>query len=256
MIKQWLRQLPLVAPLLRSLRMTLYPNQSDRWRINERRFGRFLLHTSNAGISRFFVKVGANDGLGGDPCGRTFVESSIWRGILIEPVPYLVERLRSNYSDRDRFVVEPVAIAQQATTLPFYFVDPAAKERLPDLPSHFDMLGSFDRQHIVQHLEGRLEPFIQEVMVQAETLDQVFERNGVAQIDLLQIDTEGFDWQVLQSLSLDRYCPQGILIEHCHLNDGDRNALLSHLQGHSYAVWDCGNDYFAERTRPLGGSVH
>lgn len=31
---------------------------------------------------------------------------------------------------------------------------------MPGLPVWYDQLGSFDRQHIVKHLDGRLEPFI------------------------------------------------------------------------------------------------
>src|SRR5262249_59030637 len=57
-----------------------------------------------------FVKVGANDGVTGDPCSDILLATPQWRGILIEPVPYCFERLRANFSDSRRFILEQVAV--------------------------------------------------------------------------------------------------------------------------------------------------
>jgi hypothetical protein len=44
----------------------------------------------------FFVQVGSNDADHGDPL-RPFILTRRWSGIMIEPVPYVFERLRRNY---------------------------------------------------------------------------------------------------------------------------------------------------------------
>src|SRR5215467_4330257 len=61
--------------------------------------------------SVFFVQVGSNDGLNGDPLHKLIKSDPRWKGIFIEPVRYAFDRLRLNYDGEDRFVYENVAIS-------------------------------------------------------------------------------------------------------------------------------------------------
>ena len=99
-----------------------------------------------------FVKVGANDGITGDPCSDILLSNKRWKGLLIEPVPYCFDRLRATFHDGQRFFLEQVAIGATAGEATFYYVDQKALESMPNLPSRFDQLGSFDKSHIVKHL--------------------------------------------------------------------------------------------------------
>jgi FkbM family methyltransferase len=245
-IRDSLRFIPGLVPLWRRVRRATFPTDYDRWAIGTAKLNDFLKRVTKTESSPFFVKVGANDGLSGDPCGRWFVEHENWGGMLIEPVPYLFDRLKQNYPS-DRFVLEQVAIGIQPGEVPFYFVSEEAKVRLPNLPAHFDMLGSFRRQHIVEHLDGVLEPFIVETKLQVETLKAVLRQHHIHRIEFLHIDVEGFDWEVLRSLDFDEAAPSAILIEHRHLTVPDRAQLESRLQQYGYQYYDCGNDFFAER---------
>jgi hypothetical protein len=40
-----------------------------------------------------FVKVGANDGVTGDPFAVSLLNNRQWKGVLVEPVPYCIDRL-------------------------------------------------------------------------------------------------------------------------------------------------------------------
>ncbi len=192
-----------------------------------------------------FVKVGANDGVTGDPFGVSLLNNRQWRGVLVEPVPYCIDRLKRIYSDETRFTIVKSAVGSTSGTATFYYVSEAAKDSLPDLPKWYDQLGSFDRQHIVKHLNGTLEPFIVTASVKVEPLSDILRLHNLSYVTLLHIDTEGFDLEVLKSLGLPALCPSWIMIEHKHLSARDRSTMLSILHSAEYDVFDTGADFFA-----------
>ncbi len=196
-----------------------------------------------------FVKVGANDGITGDPFSDILLANAKWKGLLIEPVPYCFDRLRATFHDAQRFSLEQVAIGATAGKATFYYVDEKAAESIPDLPSWYDQLGSFDKNHILKHLNGVLEPFIVEHDVEVLPLTDVLKRNGIRNVHLLHIDTEGHDYEVLKTLDIANLTPIAIFIEHKHLSATQKAEMHSLLHKHGYSVRDCGGDYFAVNKR-------
>ena len=93
-----------------------------------------------------FVQVGSNDGRYND---RIFPFSSSradWSGLLVEPVPYLFERLKRNYAevagDPARFRFAQVAVSGRSGTAQFHYVSPDARNAIPDLRASHDKIGS------------------------------------------------------------------------------------------------------------------
>ena len=193
----------------------------------------------------FFVKVGAHDGVTGDPCSDILVAETRWKGLLIEPVPDLFQRLRQNFSDTRRFLLEQVAIGSASDEAIFYHVDPKAREHITDLPRWFDQLSSLDRNHILKHLDGVLEPFILESTVRILPLSALLEKHSIKTVHLLHIDAEGHDYEVLKTLDFARHAPVAIFVEHKHLSSPHRKEMRHLLHTHGYSVKDCGGDYFA-----------
>lgn len=197
-------------------------------------------------ISRpVFVKVGANDGLTGDPLSDILLANEKWTGLLIEPVPYCFERLKANFHDGRRFFLEQVAIGTAAGEATFYYVNQKATESIPNLPSWYDQLGSFDKNHILKQLGGVLAPFIIERKVEVLPLTEVLRRNGIQEMHLLHIDTEGYDYEILKTLNLASQAPIAIFLEHKLLPVAQRTEMSNLLREHGYSVHDCGSDYFA-----------
>ncbi len=192
-----------------------------------------------------FVKIGANDGTTGDPLSDVLIANEKWKGLLIEPVPYLFKRLAANFSDSGRFSLEQAAIGKYDGEAPFYYVDPRVAEMIPNLPLWHDQLGSFDRKHIVKELNGILEPYIIETRVPVRTLDQVFSSHAVGEVHLLHIDTEGFDFEVLKAVDLEKRPPMAIYVEHLNLSRSDKVEMLKLLRKCGFRVDDCSCDYFA-----------
>jgi FkbM family methyltransferase len=193
----------------------------------------------------FFVKVGACDGITDDPCSDILLANARWRGLLIEPVPDCFRRLRANFRDSRRFCLEQIAIGTPAGEGTFYYVDAKAIQSIPSLPTWFDQLGSFDRNHIMKHLNGALDPFIIECKVQVRPLSDVLVRNGIRDVHLLHVDAEGYDYEVLKTLDFAKCAPLSVFVEHKHSSDAQKSKMLHLLRKNGYSVRDCGDDYFA-----------
>jgi FkbM family methyltransferase len=192
-----------------------------------------------------FAKIGAHDGVSEDPCTDILLANPRWKGVLVEPLPTFAEKLRATYQDPERFRIERVAIGDKEGTATFYYVDAEARKHLPDLPYWFDQLASLSRDHIVNHLNGVLEPFIRETTVSVRTLESLLSALNVPNLDFLHVDTEGHDLRVLSSLDLASHRPRLIFVEHKNLSDEDSRLMRDLLTDNKYMLKDCGGDYCA-----------
>ncbi len=191
------------------------------------------------------VQIGSNDGKTGDPIFDLLNKREKWKAIFVEPVPYLFERLKQNYNFDPRFVFENVAINNGSEQV-FYSVKPEAKKELPDLPTWFDQLGSFEKENITKHLDGKLIPFIKETVLKGMTLPNLFSKNSIDSLDLLHIDTEGYDWKVLSQLKLNEIKPSVILFEHRHLVPKEKKESIEFLIS-DYCLFKFSGDFLAIR---------
>jgi FkbM family methyltransferase len=199
----------------------------------------------------FFVEIGSNDGEQHDHL-RPFIVSSRWSGIMVEPVPYVFERLRANYGDLDRVTLENAAIADRDGRMPFYHLAQAGDEDLERLPSWYDGIGSFSREAVLGH--ARHIPDIDERLVETSVpclaFDSLLERHGVERVDLLLIDTEGYDWEILRGLDLRRHRPRMVVFEHYHLPAETRARARTHLGDLGWETMEEGFDTFCLRADP------
>lgn len=205
-----------------------------------------IMHILKWKDSIFFVQIGSNDGLQGDPLHDIIITNKKWKGIFIEPVGYLFERLQRNYRNQDRFIFEKEAIAPSRGVVKFFYVSEKAKAELGDaLPYWYDQLGSFDKNHILKQLEGMLEPYILTEEVITVPLQEVLDKHKATKVDLIHIDTEGYDYKVLSMIDFSKYKPFVILYEHMHLSDGEKKAAETLLKQHGYSCIQYDNDTLA-----------
>jgi FkbM family methyltransferase len=237
-MKTFLKSLPVIGPLL----MRVY-----HWWKGEahpaRKLGRILRGRKDL----YVVQIGSNDGITCDPIHSLLQSNPSWKALLVEPVPYLFERLCKNYSNIANIQFANVGITEQAGMATFYYVDPAARDHFPELPHLSDQLGSFDRGHIARHLGGALERFIVSTQISTFPLSTLLERNNVTKINLLHIDAEGHDWIVLRQLDLTRFRPDVILFEHRHLSEDDKTKAMAFLK-RDYRITNLGVDFLCQST--------
>jgi len=236
------KRLSLMRLVLRKLRTAKI--RFDAWHRNPAR----LILKSIRGIrSPVFVQIGSNDGNSNDPIFQMLHSNPAWSALLVEPIPELFERLKENYGNRPNTTFVNVAIANgTASELLFYYLKAAAKTELPELPPWYDQVGSFNRDHVLKHFGPEVEPFVVSSTFPTLSLSRLLESNGISTLDVLHIDAEGYDWEILSQLDLEKYKPRVILFEHAHLLQSVLTEAKRKLAP-TYRVYDLGNDLFCRR---------
>jgi len=187
---------------------------------------------ARASTQPFFIQIGANDGDKGDYLD-TYVRCLGWTGILVEPIPYVFEALEQRHGANARLTLVNAAIADHDGTARIHYL-PKADD--PDLPEWYDALASFRREVIAEHAPWipDIESRISSIEVPTVTIDSLCAAHGIEAFDLVQIDTEGYDCEVVKQIDLDKYRPAVVLYEHYHLRPGEREACEQHLERHGY----------------------
>ena len=182
-----------------------------------------------------FVQIGSNDGVRFDPINRQ-VRTRRWTGLLVEPVPYLFERLRLHHGGSRRVTPVNVAVAAEDGTRTLYHLAEVAE--LGSLPPWYDAIGSFDRDVLLGHRDAipDIEDRVRAIEVPCRTFAGLCETHGLTTVDLIHIDTEGHDWEVLQLVDLARWRPQVVLYEHLHLSPADRAAAAGKLEAAGFRL--------------------
>ena len=192
----------------------------------------------------FFVQVGSHEAQAGDPISL-YVKRNGWSGILVEPVPDLFARLQAIYGDTPDLVFENVAIAKEDGRRSFFRLNEAAGE----VYELADSLGSLDRDVLLSHHEQvpGIERYLEEIEVPCLSFESLLARHRVERVDLLHLDTEGYDARLLRRFPWDRLEPALVLYEHDHLDKAERDATEVMLRKRGYELSWSRTDTLAEK---------
>lgn len=193
------------------------------------------------------LQVGANDGVAIDPV-RKFAVLPKFTSYLLEPVPYIFERLQKNYHAYPQVKLFQQAITDTgATEQAFYYV-----KAENDSDMYKSLFGSFSKEH-VEHFfnndkDGNVE--IVEEAVSCATLDVFIQAVGIKHIDYLQIDAEGYDLAILKTLNFERIRPDILRFEHVYADKIELAAFLRFLkEGYKYRCYSHGYDTICFSTK-------
>lgn len=155
----------------------------------------------------FFVQIGANDGKSFDPIYHLVTKENV-RGIALEPVPAIFNLLKENYAAYSKVLPVNKAIHKSEREMILYRVDPN-KKIYPDWTRG---TSSFNKSH--HELSNISNNDIIEERVQCISFDKLLEDYKVTHIDLLQIDTEGYDYDIIKMIDFNKVAPSIISFEH------------------------------------------
>jgi FkbM family methyltransferase len=189
--------------------------------------------------------VGANDGKFGDPL-YDLIHTQLSRAtdvLLFEPQPYLVPYLSENYEFHPSHQIINAAIGPDPE-LVLHAVRPEAWDRLSPgyakgWPTYRAPTGitSTQRELVLKWVskhapqESDPEAMLTELRVPCSGLVDALEQLGWStEIDVLQVDAEGFDDEVIYACDLDRTRPAIIYFEDSHLTEERRVQLREHLE--------------------------
>jgi FkbM family methyltransferase len=213
---------------------TFHQNLCDLWRFEI--FDTLSKHVEERGDRVKFVQVGANVGTSdGDPV-FPYVKYHGWRGALVEPVPYLFEKLKSNYRDYPGLEFFDLCCSGSEGRFPFYIIEESAATDSILAP----FLSSFDKDVILKHtsLIPNLENYIKEIDMHAVRVDTIIDRANLRGFNALIVDTEGHDDLVVAGLNLDTHAPELIMIEHRHLRFESLRSNHERLLDYGYEpIW-------------------
>jgi FkbM family methyltransferase len=194
-----------------------------------------------AGRPFFFVQVGANDGVLDDPIRELVIRHAL-PGLLIEPLPDLFEKLQANYLGQPQLRFENAAVLPADGEVTIHRVRADAP-----VHAHWHGIASFSRSNLLA--QGVPAEYIDAQQVRGAPLGDLLARHGVKDVTLLQVDTEGFDAEVIRSAFDAGLRPQLINYEHCWLTPDVRHATKLKLDREGYAFIEAGKDTLAVKER-------
>src|SRR6516162_7666049 len=175
-----------------------------------------------------FIQVGANDGKHGDPL-HSFIVKYPWHGILVEPQPDIFAKLRENYAAmKSRLIFENIAIAKDLSTIAMYM--------RPGHPHAYEAsVVSVNPKAVARQLGLRLRN-LERFFVPCTPLNELVRKYSMSHIDVLQIDAEGYDYDVLKTLDLSEVSPLIIQFEHGQLTPQKISSAVEYLNSHGYRI--------------------
>ena len=162
------------------------------------------------------VVIGAHSGLYLKDLVDEYEGSNI---LLVEPVPYNYEILDSEYKDDPKIIICKNAIIDKSKKDFFYYVK---KESINKLGKHWaSQIGSFDKNHILNHKNKRFdikEDDIETIQIEFITFDDLIQKYSIKSIDKLQLDVEGAEYKIMNSINFQKIEINKILFESKHFD--------------------------------------
>ena len=201
---------------------------------------------------RFFVQVGANDGFVNDPVYR-YVKKYRLEGIVLEPqmIPYDV--LKDIY-DKDKVKVLNYAVDRINGYRNIYKLSFSDDRWATGI-------SSFDHQHLEKlinsgfvekkalkygiKLPADKNDWITAEEVESLNFQTIFESLEVENVNLLMVDTEGFDHEIIKIFDFEKYKPEIVVFEKMHLKDSDYYQCKELLLNHGYRLREEGPNCIA-----------
>lgn len=178
-----------------------------------------------------FIQVGAFDGITCDPL-RKYLAKYNWTGLMAEPQPMPFEALQSLYGSFEKIKLLNAAIGHRDGDMKLYILEG------DNLPNWSKGMASFSRNNLVKHayLIHDIEKHIKEITVPIVTFNEIFKIGDIKELDLLQIDTEGFDAKIIRLFPFTVCKPLIIHFESKHIEKNELDALLRELIALDYLV--------------------
>ncbi len=191
------------------------------------------------------VVIGAHFGVWLKDEVSKFIRENI---LLIEPVPYNYKILKEEYKGFKNIKISTNAVMDLNETRSFYFVK---EKSIHALGKHWASgIGSFKKQHILDHRNKRFQirdEDIEEVKIEFITFDMLIKKFFIKSIHKLQIDVEGAEYKILNTIDFSKIDIKEIVFESKHFDgtfhEGEKLAKIKQkLMSNGYKVFKLDNE--------------
>jgi FkbM family methyltransferase len=208
--------------------------------ISQDRIVDFALSRKTKGV---FLDIGAYDGVRFS--NTYFFETERdWTGICIDPNPDIFQKLITNRC----CICENCAIATEEKQLIYRKVK--GKYFSEMLGGILEFMKEAHIERINREVAAHAECSIEDIPVECKRLDGILDKYSVNEIDYLSLDTEGAEYEILQSLDFDKLNIRLMSVE--RNKDSQVYQLLS---SKGYKCCSAGQDAFYYREPVLGRRI-
>lgn len=238
---------------------------------------KYAYRPENGSISAFFdaysksipnglqvVQIGANDGITHDPIHK-FIKRDNWKGILLEPQPFVHDTyLKPIYAKNPGIHTLCAAVGEKDASQKLYKIGFSTMRWATGL-------ASFDKENVLKAFENGLvhvqsekyrieipkkeEDWIESEDVQVISPETLLKTYQIDSIDLLQIDCEGYDFEVIKLFNIAKTQPKVIVFENSHIGKEGSTECDVLLATNGYRYKNMGPNTLAMK-EPLGDFAH
>ena len=173
--------------------------------------------------------------------------------LLVEPVPYNYQILQKKFKNKNNIFICTNAVFSENKVENFYFVK---ADSITKLGKHWASgIGSFNKQHILNHRTKRFkveETDIDKIQTDFIKFDVLIKKYEIRSIDKLQVDVEGAEFHILNSIDYNKIKIKNILFESKHFdgtfNEGEKlKHIKEKLVSHGYELSQIDNENILAR---------
>ena len=197
----------------------------------------------------FFIQIGAMDGKTQDPIYE-LIQNYKWQGVLVEPTKEHFQTLKNNYQNFTGLQFENSAITNEDGNDKIYKV-PKKIIQEKNLPHWLLQAATFFPQKTAMNWQEFESEIVAET-VQTKTLKTLLQEYKIDHLDVLQIDAEGYDYQILKQLDFKKYRPFVINLEIVNLNKSEVGECKALLDKNDYVYCKNGYDLLAVAIKKQG----
>ena len=176
-----------------------------------------------------FVEVGANDGKSADPLFEYVLDGRL-RGLLIEPMPEPFGRLQKTYADTTGNTFLNLGVGREDGEIELFYSERST------------LTTANPEKNALKEVAD-----LQKSTVAVKSLANILDDHNLEGFDILQIDTEGYEWEILQDFPLDNYDINIIFVEFYCLAIPERIGLFKKLLAANYSYYFDGVNMLAAK---------
>ena len=159
------------------------------------------------------IQIGANDGIRFDYLNK-FIKKNKINAILVEPIKNNFDALRKNYKKFKFVKLENSAISINNEINYLYKVN---ERFLNYYGKHVPGITSFNKNHLLKH--GVKKKHIIKEKVTSISIKNLIKKYGLKKLDLLYIDTEGYDGKIVLDFLKTKSLHPIIIFEFIHIEN-------------------------------------
>jgi len=204
-------------------------------------FDKALHHLGRVQKEVFVMNIGAMDGVLFDEM-IGYTNTYKFRGIYVEPIPYLFEKLKSNLGEHNLF--ENSAISEYDGTIDMMTIDQEAIDKGLVHNCFYGMSAVYPPKNGLGS-EGdkpTVEKYGKIVSVNCITFDSLLKKHQIKNFDVVKVDAEGHDYKIFKQIDLKKFRPNVVRLEWINLESEEKEKIIKTFEENNYKYEINGQD--------------